>query len=452
VRDGVRDDRFRRALLVIVAVGLAVRIAFVLYWRHHVESTADGYNDSAFYHLGSLLLADGHGFVNPFFSAPGHYYQSADHPPVYWSFLAAFAKLGLRSAFQQMLITAAFIGTPAVWLVGVAGRAIAGARTGLVAAAFAALLPTMWSWDAMLLSEPTAILAVALTMWAAYRYRAEPTARRAVILGAAAAVAAMSRAELVLFLPLIVLPLVVRHGAGGARGAAQRFGLAAIAVAVIIGPWAGYNISRFVHPVYLSNGFDITVSSATCDLTYYGPYTGYWHYFCANTVRVQIDREHPPLVVHANGKTYRVPALDQSQDQVYFHHAWVDYVKQHESRLPLVVLARWGRITGLFRPWQQARLEWNPEGRPLWVTRFALLVWYPVALLAAAGAVALRRRRIMVYPLLVVLLTVLITTAMAFGTTRYRASAEPAMCLLAAAGVVALWDRWASRRRDAALQ
>ena len=88
----------------------------------------------------------------------------------------------------------------------------------------------------------------------------------------------------------------------------------------------------------------------------------------------------------------------------------------------------------------------------MWVTRAAVLAWYPLAILALIGAVALRRKRIVVYPLGVVLLTVLITTAIAFGTSRYRAAAEPAICILAAVGISRISGTGARLRDEAGVR
>ena len=43
---------------------------------------------------------------------------------------------------------------------------------------------------------------------------------------------------------------------------------------------------------------------------------------------------------------------------------------------------------------------------------------------------------------------VFIVITIMFGQNRYRASAETALCLLAAVGVDAIWERWRARGRD----
>ena len=126
----------------------------------------------------------------------------------------------------------------------------------------------------------------------------------------------------------------------------------------------------------------------------------------------------------------------------------IDYIRTHEKRLPYVVLARWGRITGLYKPLQQTALDHFPEGRSIWVARGALAGWYIVAPLAIGGALVLRRRRIPVFPLLGPPIVVWIAVTITFSTTRYRASAEGALCLLAAVGVDALVGLYERLRDD----
>jgi hypothetical protein len=178
--------------------------------------------------------------------------------------------------------------------------------------------------------------------------------------------------------------------------------------------------------VYLSAGFEITLSTATCDLTYYGEFTGYWNMQC------------PIGVLDAKGLTRQ--NSDQSERSEVLLDETLSYISDHRGRVPAVVAARVGRIAGLYRPIQQAQLDVFPEGRDRWVAYSSLAMWYPLAGFAIAGAVALRRRRIPIYPLLAPFAVVIVVVVTTFATNRYRASAEGSLCLLAAVGLVALWD------------
>ena len=205
-------------------------------------------------------------------------------------------------------------------------------------------------------------------------------------MGVAVGLAALSRSELILLSVLVIVPLVllVRTVPLG-----RRVGWIAAAAATcvgVVGPWVVFNLTRFDHPVYLSAGYEITLSTATCDLTWYGEFTGYWNIQC------------PIGVLQRHGVDSR--GADQSELAKLFRQDSIDYIRSHEKRLPYVLLARWGRITGLYKPLQQVNLDHFPEGRNIWVARSALAGWYIVAPLAIGGAFVLRKRRIPVFPLL----------------------------------------------------
>lgn len=461
--------RFWYSLGAITAIGWLVRVVYIWHWRREPVAVAMSFpNDASYYHFASKLLADGEGFLNPFFTAPGHAYQSADHPPVYQVFLAAFSLVGLDSPNQQLLITATFLGAPTVWVAGLAGRAIRSERVGLLGAALAAISPNVFSWDGMLLSESAAIFFVTCTIWTAYRYRAQPSGRRAALLTAAAALAAMSRAELILLGLLVVLPMVIRHGDRNRRAVIGRLAVGVVVASIIIGPWVAANLVRFEDRVYLSVGAEITMASASGDDTYYGDGTGYWSVFAACDVRAAIRVEHPPEFVVERGVLRRatdedrsrpfacpnaelleVPVLDQSEEAPYFRTAATTYIRDHLDRLPVVVVARWGRTLYLWNPAHVVRADSGIEGRTWWVANVGWWTFYPLAMLALGGAVSLRRARVPVYPVAAVFLTVAAAVTLAFGTPRYRASAETALCLLAAVGIDALvtWIRTSRTRR-----
>ena len=82
-------------------------------------------------------------------------------------------------------------------------------RTGLIAAAIAALYPNMWVPDGSLMAETVAIFTTALALYWAYRYWHEPSWQKLAIVGIAAGAGALSRSELVLIVPLMVVPLAV---------------------------------------------------------------------------------------------------------------------------------------------------------------------------------------------------------------------------------------------------
>lgn len=419
---------FRRGLLAAALLGLAVRLAYILIVRHDVAPGGDAF----FYHLGARLLVEGHGFIEPSPFINGIVEQSASHPPLYLLFLSIPTAVGLEGPLSHMLWSG-FLGTGSVVLAGLTGREVAGPRAGLVAATVAAVYPNLWVFDGFVLSETMAIFTAILSVFLAYRYLRAPTAWRAAALGLACGVAALARAELVLLLPLLVLPCVLLTRTVDVRKRLQWLVAAGLASLIAIGPWVGFNLTRFDRPVFLSTGLEPTMLGANCDATYYGELIGYFT---------------PKCVESAVGRTK--PGDDQSERNAVSAEIVREYVGDHKARAPVVVLARWGRITGLFSPGQQVRLDQEVEGRESWVALASLMSFYAVAVLAIAGGVILRRRRrVPVFPLLVPPAIVLFAVALALGSNRYRASAEGALVVLAAVTIDAALGAVLRRRRAA---
>jgi hypothetical protein len=228
----------------------------------------------------------------------------------------------------------------------------------------------------------------------------------------------LARAELVLLLPLLVLPCVLITRTIDLRRKLRWLVAAGLAALIPIGPWVTFNLTRFDRPVFLSTGLEPTMLGANCDETYYGNLIGYFTPQCTESVF---------------GKTKK--GDDQSVRNAVSLRVVREYIWDHKERAPVVVLARWGRITGLYRPSQQLQLDRDVEGREDAVALAALLSFYTVAALAITGGVILRRRRVTVFPLIVPPAIVLFAVALALGSNRYRASAEPALVVLAAVAI-----------------
>jgi cyanate permease len=64
--------------------------------------------------------------------------------------------------------------------------------------------------------------------------------------------------------------------------------------------------------------------------------------------------------------------------------------------------------------------------------------YYPLAALSVVGVVVLRRRRRPVIPLVVTVVSALLGAAVTLAVLRYRASAEPALAVLAAVALDAI--------------
>jgi len=128
-----RPDAFELRLAAIAVAALGIRVAAAIATNDHLVQ-----GDAMTFHQVAQHLADGQGFHQPFPNAP-----TAEHPPGWEIVLAAADKLGVNGYLGHRLI-GGLIGTVTVVLIGFLGRAVAGARVGLVGAGIAALYPMLW--------------------------------------------------------------------------------------------------------------------------------------------------------------------------------------------------------------------------------------------------------------------------------------------------------------------
>jgi 4-amino-4-deoxy-L-arabinose transferase-like glycosyltransferase len=399
------------------AVGLIIRFATIAGRLHRHPR-----GDTAYFYGIATLLVKGRGFINPFILTGSHrIVQTASFPPLFVFLLVIPVALGIHH-FIALRILSCVIGAAGVAMSGIAGREIAGRRVGLIVAFLMAVYPNVWDNAEIVAMETLTPLLVALVLWTAYRFWRNPSVRNAVFAGLATGVAALGRDELALLVPLIFIPLALGRRQLALR---RRFLLVAVGVGASllpVLPWIGYNLTRFEKPVFISSGLGTTLASANCDETYHGQFLGYWSYPCQN----------------ATGKN---PLADESFNNAHDQKFALHYVRTHLGRLPVVVLARIGRGFGFFRPRQQIIFDWFVETRP-WHWAFAgLYMYYVLFALSIPGAIVLHRRRIPVFPLMMVGVDVVLSMVVTFGQTRYRAPFELSLVILASVFIDWVWGR-----------
>jgi 4-amino-4-deoxy-L-arabinose transferase-like glycosyltransferase len=403
------ERRFPLALTLIGFGALVGRVAYVVYVR-----ALPMHGDGVAYHWQALLLADGKGFISVSeYLANGTHVASATHPPVWPLVLAMPTVVGLRTFLEHQLF-ACMIGTATVVVIGLTGRRLANARAGMIAAGVAAIYPYTWLYERALLSETLVLFGVALAIYLAVRFRAEPSGRLVAALGAACGMLALTRSELALLVPLLLVPLVLTAYGVPMRRRASWLAAAVVLAGAVVAPWAVYNATRFDHPAVLSTQFGELLRNANCDTTYHGELAGF------------IDRSC----------TWQAGARGPA------------YIGENATQLPRVVAAREGRMWNVWRPAQQMQIE-PRRGIPRRIREGAFFAFDVLVPFAIAGLCVLRARGTSVWPLLVVVAVPVITAVIAFGYTRYRAPAEPPLLLASAVAIDALLARFVASSRPA---
>jgi 4-amino-4-deoxy-L-arabinose transferase-like glycosyltransferase len=411
--------RFFAPLAVITLGAAAWRIWYVLGpVTDRIQRLA---GDEFFYNWQARYFADGRWFTNPFLLHNQHVTEpTALHPPLYTVFLAVPSWLGFSTPTQHRIATA-LLGTATVALVGLLGRRLAGDRAGLVAAVVAAAYPPLWSNDSVIGLETLYCFLVVLALLAVYRFWYAPSLWGAAGVAVCLALASLTRSEGIILFVLLGVPTALLARGWNRTQKLRALGVMAAIGLVLIGPWVVRNLTTFERRTVLGTGFGLVLAYGNCDATYSGPKLGYWDNNCL--------REYTPGIEES---VFDKDALDQG----------TAYIREHAERVPVVVLARIGRIWEVFRPTQNVELNEFFEQRGNTTSWAVLIGYYVLVPFAIGGLVVMRRRRVPIYPMLAIVAAITITVAIGFPVTRYRASFDAVTPALVAVALDALWRRW----------
>lgn len=338
--------RFGLGLSAIVLAALALRIAYLLMVTRHVTNRL---YDAFWYGVTAEELQHGQFFRTPLGTTP-----TAAHPPLTSLLVGSIDIVVKPLGATVQSLAMPLLGALVVLVVGLLGAAVAGPWVGLTAASLAALAPNFWIPSGILMSETPSMLFMALILWCVVRFERSPSWGRAALIGAACGAEALVRAELIVFVPALLVPAVLAARRLTLR---RRLGILAVgvlAVVVVIGPWVGRNLATFHDATYLSTGDGLALLGANCPATYSGAYIGSWALGCAVSVSGPGDE-----------------SVVSSRDQ----HVAVTFAQRHPGQLPMVVVARVGRLWDFYQPFQMAHGDVN-EGRPVSASLAGLWVYY----------------------------------------------------------------------------
>ena len=417
--------RFLLGLLGLALLGFVARAWFAT--EVVPETSLPG--DPRTYHLLGRNLADGLGYVRPAeINLPGAALTpTAEFPPGLPAIIAVATELGARSPERRALLTS-LLGAGTVAWVGLLGRRLAGPAVGLVAAGIVAVHPLMVQPDAVLMSEGPyffAISAVLLSAFAAWDHAGQWW--RWAVLGALIGLAGLVRPEALLLAPALVLPMAIARRRDAAWRGVGAFVLAAAVAVLVVTPWTVRNAVKLDHLVPVASNNGVVVLGANCDDVYSGREIGSWSFGCI------------AVVASLTPERSRISADGRNEVQVYdfWRSEGLEYMRDHWTRLPVVVPVRVLRTLGLWNPADQLDFD-VPEGRNRTAQTIGFVVHWVLLPFAIGGAVwAWRRRRGLTAILLVPVAIVLAESALFYGSTKMRAAAEPSLAVLAATGVVA---------------
>jgi len=251
------DTGARRVMLVAVAVGLALRLAFgLLYWNDKPLT-----HDEREYLALADSLAAGRGFTYDPALETGTA-QQFGRAPGYPLLLAALGagRIDAEHAPRVVQIAQAVVGALTIWLIAVVAARSAGARAGAAAAIVAAVYPPLVFIAAYVLSETMycamAVAAVLVLQRLVDRLDNGDADRRrlgrdAVLFGVLAGIGALVRPAMLFFVPLALLWLVTRR---------QRLiaAVAALACTAVLAPWTLRNLRTYDRFVLIASEGGVT--------------------------------------------------------------------------------------------------------------------------------------------------------------------------------------------------
>jgi 4-amino-4-deoxy-L-arabinose transferase-like glycosyltransferase len=420
---------FGLGLTGLVVLGIAMRIVFAIVWQDGTPLSGD----PLFYQQTAAQLVHGNGFVESYFGR-GKPVATALHPPVFSVVLAALDVLKIQSANAHR-IALAFIASGGIVAMGFLGRRLMSPPAGLLAAGIAAFSPLWIQPSGKVLSESVYLVVIPLLLLAALRCIERPSRLRFAAVGLTTGIAALTRSEALSLVLLLGIPLVVFATRSWRERA--RFGLILLAgFALIVGPWLIRNDVEM-------GGFTISTDNGTTLVGAYAPSTfdpnsplyGSFSGAVQDGVAAVLFKYSPPP---NHAKHWTELTLNDA-----LGHIGTMYARDHLGDLPGVVLAREGRLWGVYASGSQLAFDVASDGNGVWGVQEAgqYLNWFLIPLTVVGGIVLYRCSRRDFVVVAAPIVAAALSAALTFGSTRYRAVAEPSDAVLAAIGALFVIER-----------
>jgi hypothetical protein len=409
-RPGLSTRAYVWWLTGISAVALGVRVDYAV--ARFADIVAPGLDQWWYQNLATMIVK-GRGISSPTAWVDRHVITpTALHGPFTSFLLVPFDYVGYSTLHEHQVMMAV-LGTITVVLLAVLAGRLVCREAGVVTALVGAVYPGLWAFDAKVESEPVEQILVAVMLLLAYSFRYKPSAARAVALGSVVGLLVLTRSEQLLTVPLIVIPVCIGALRGhGVNEIAKMTGLAVGMTALVLAPWIAFCETSFQDPEVLSTDLGVGLIQDNNPVTYYSSHIGFWY-------------------APASSK---MPPGDESVVDKTFQREATSYARSHLSRVPIVVLARVGRLWDLFHPFQSAQLTAglveDKQTQEAWILSFYGLIPF-----AIVGAVVLRRRKTILYPLLSLAVIVTVVAIIEAGVLRFRATFEDAFVVMVGIGI-----------------
>jgi 4-amino-4-deoxy-L-arabinose transferase-like glycosyltransferase len=448
----------RKAIWIIILIAFALRLAALLATQH-IEPLLD----EKLYLQRAEALLNGEGFIGSYQSWVRHegspllselpQYTGSYQPPFYTVFIAAIYATTHHSVFAvkfiQVILSSVTVGI-VYWI----GCAWFERRTALIAAAFCAVYPNLIAFSHLLWTETVFTFLVTLAFGLLTNAAPVPSKKRCAIVGMLLAMAALTRAAILYFLPILFIWFVVGHWKNRSQ-AVGRFALTGLMLIATLAPWTIRNYK--VHDAWViidTNGpFNVWRGNAgkqTFRDRPHAPKLSYAPPFESIPIMPVRANWMPDLIElarqrHSTPQPTDIQVVETAKfeaikniknDPAYFAQAAV--YKLIDMWNPTSFMIRHFQLGqyGPVHPTTQIIIEWS-----------AILTYVLAMLLAFPGLLLHLRNR---YTWLIVLMVAYFCAihAIAFGLTRFRLPLMPFIIMLAAAGVTKMFASIESDESD----
>jgi 4-amino-4-deoxy-L-arabinose transferase-like glycosyltransferase len=430
------------ALIVVIFVALALRL--VALWA---ARDATPVLDEQLYLMRAEALLDGRGYLGSYQSWVRHHethriaelpqYPGAYQPPMYAGFIAFVLAITGRSVLAVKLVQV-LLSTATVGIVYAIGRSWFDHRRALVAAWICALYPNLIAFSHYLWSETLFIFLLLGVVWLLTR-RTLPGWGACVAAGLLLGIAALTRAVILYFTPVLLVWMVVVHRRAWATAAVRAISVAAV-MAAVIAPWTWRN--------YRVHGGFVLIDTSGAFNVWRGNTP-----FAFSLRRQGAHYDWPFESIPVN------PVMESNAQTLCFT-AMSALGTPHPTDLEIVAYAKASTIACI-RAYPRVFLErvvlkmidlWNPTSflvrhfkfgaygpvAPIWATvlSWAAIVSYVLVMVAAVVGWLRWWRDPRAWLVVLFVGYTCAVHAVAFGLTRFRLPLMPLFILLAANGVV----------------
>ena len=400
------------SILAVVLLALAVRLGIGVFlgFNSGPDQAACGADTVEFEHM-AWSAAQGGGFAIHDGGLP-----SAFRAPGYPMLLAAVYRIFGRTYWMNRVVLS-LLGATTCWFVYLLALRLRLERpTALLAAFLTAVLPLQFYWCGHFMSEPLAAFLNVATCLLLAMAGTEGMPRRLPLFLAAGLVcglSALTRAASLLVAPVLG-GLWVLSRRVSIRSAVPWIGLFALGVAIVIAPWAIRNrvvLDRFA--LISTNGGSTFWGANNSIVAEPAEHWGSW----ISTTHIDRERKEKEVWPLAN-------EVDRDRAEWKIGRQWV---MQNARQVPLLLAGKFYRLLKPF-PDSANRVYATVVG-------FGWLLLLPLSILGIVLILRDSEARRRFIPLNAQLLTLAATTAIFYGSERFRAPYEPFLAIYAAAVV-----------------